>query len=337
MQSKRRITLDDVAREAGVSYQTVSRVINNHPSVAQQTRNRVEAVIASLGYQPMRAAQNLAGKHSKTLGIVSFGFEYYGPSQMVSNIEHAARAEGYDVLIHTRQNSTQANVSEEVDYFERWQVDGVLNIAPMPETSYDDMSDRYHVPVVQIDIELGDNSPSVVIDQQYGTEMVAEHLIKLGHCRICEISGPQNWFGAAARHRGWLNVLERHNLEPGLSVEGNWTAQSGYLAAQELLRQDASFTAVVSGNDQMALGAMCAFREVNLRVPEDVSIVGFDDIPEAAYFHPPLTTVRQDFAQLGELGIQYLIELIRDPDTPVKQHVIQPQMIQRLSTAPPPG
>jgi DNA-binding LacI/PurR family transcriptional regulator len=179
------------------------------------------------------------------------------------------------------------------------------------------------------------NVPSVMFDQRFGSHLATEHLIKLGHRRMSEISGPLNWFDAMARHQQWESSLRDARLTPSNSVEGDWTAIGGYNALHRLLEAGSDFTALVVGNDQMALGAMRALREHNLHVPGDVSVVGFDDIPEAAYFEPPLTTVRQDFSQLGEIGVRYLISRIRQPDEPPKQHIIFPQLIVRDSTTPP--
>jgi DNA-binding LacI/PurR family transcriptional regulator len=156
-------------------------------------------------------------------------------------------------------------------------------------------------------------------------------LIDLGHRNICEISGPLNWFGAAARHQGWRETMLAHGLEATGSIQGDWSAASGYEATLRLLG-DRPFTALVAGNDQMALGAIRALRSQDIQVPENVSVTGFDDTPDCAYYTPPLTTVRQEFDQLGQFGVAYLIERIDYPDTAIEQRVIQTTLIQRFST-----
>jgi LacI family transcriptional regulator len=191
-----------------------------------------------------------------------------------------------------------------------------------------------NIPFVQIDTELGAKVPSVVIDQRFGSRLVTQYLIDLGHRALCEISGPLNWYGAQARHESWIKTLHQAGLAPGPSVEGDWTAAGGFRAANSLLDQGASFTGLVVANDQMALGAIRALRGRGLRVPEDVSVVGFDDIPEAAYFEPPLTTVCQNFAALGEQSVEYLVALIDNPHTPVHQRVLHPQLVERQSACP---
>jgi DNA-binding LacI/PurR family transcriptional regulator len=156
-----------------------------------------------------------------------------------------------------------------------------------------------NIPFVQIDTRPQTGIASVAIDQAFGSKLATEHLIKLGHHQIAEISGPLNWHDAMQRHQSWLDTMQSYQLSVEMSVEGNWTAQSGYEAVHELVKTKAKFTGLVVANDQMALGAIAALKELGLNVPQDVSIVGFDDVPEAAYFSPALTTIRQDFSALG--------------------------------------
>jgi len=336
MSTFRRNTLRDVAERAGVSYQTVSRVINNHRYVAEETRARVMEAIKTLGYKPNRVAQSLAGGRSHTLAVITFGMDYYGPAQMVINIEHATRAAGYDLIFANVSEPRSENIRAAMERLGRWQVDGMILITPVPGINYDDIAGLHpDTPIVLMDAPLGSATPSVVVDQGYGSRLATQHLIDLGHQSLCEISGPLNWFGAVARHVSWLKTLQETGLKPGKSIEGDWTALGGYHAARRLLEGGARFTGLVVGNDQMALGAIRALWESGLRIPEDVSVVGFDDIPEAACFTPPLTTVRQDFDLLGKHGIDYLVQRIEQPGTPAEQRVIYPELIRRASTAPP--
>ena len=190
------------------------------------------------------------------------------------------------------------------------------------------------VPLLQIDIEPGANVPSVIIDQQRGSYLITNHVIALGHTAICEIRGPMNWHGGIARQRGFQQAMDEHGLQSLASSEGSWTAESGYHAAHQLLQQT-EFTAIVAANDQMAFGAISCLFQYGLRVPDDVSVVGFDDLPEAQYFLPPLTTIRQDFSTLGRQGLEHLIEMIEQPDSRTGQHVIEPILIVRDSARPP--
>ncbi len=329
----KRVTLDDVALLSGVSSQTVSRVVNNHPHVSEDTRRRVLSAIQQLNYRPNRAARNLVTRRSCMLGIVTYGLAHFGPAQMMANVEQTARARGYGVSFATITQMTGSEINEALGSLGDRAVDGLVLITPILGVSYPDLIRLCDgVPFVQIDTELSAQVPSVVIDQHYGSQIATQHLIKLGHRAICEISGPLNWFGARARHESWLATVRAAGLQPGGSVAGDWTARSGWEAVSRLLDMGEQFTGLVVGNDQMALGAMRALRERGKRVPEDVSIVGFDDIPEAAYFEPPLTTVRQNFAALGEQSVEYLVTMIENPDTPLHQRVLYPQLVERQST-----
>lgn len=329
----KRVTLQDVARAAGVSSQTVSRVVNNHRYVSEETRRRVEQAIRKLNYRPNYAARSLATRRSSTLGILSIDINFYGPAQMVTHIEATAKKRGYNVNLTMVSEMSTGEIYDAIESLGNRSVDGLLFIMPVLGVGHADLQEICcDVPFVQIDIELGAHVPSVVIDQRYGSQLVTQHLIDRGHRAISEISGPLNWYGAQARHESWYETLRRAGLEPGPSVQGNWTAQGGYEAAHKLLDTGTPFSALVVGNDQMALGAMRALRERGRRIPDDVSVVGFDDVPEACYFEPPLTTVRQNFAALGEQSVEYLVALIDNPNTPLHQRVLYPQLIERQST-----
>lgn len=333
----RRATLRDVAERSGVSYQTVSRVINNHPYVSPDKRARVLQVIEELGYTPNRAAQSLAGHKTQIIGVVSTGLNHYGPAQMVIHIERAAKTAGYDTIFTNMSDSTPESFIAAIDHVRRWHPDGLLIITPTASLTHEDvLRITAGLPIVQIDPQYGAATPSIVIDQRRGSQLAVGHLIELGHRRFCEIRGPQTWHDGIARHKSYLDTLHAAGLEAGAGEEGDWTSESGYQAAQRLLTRDRNFTALIVANDQMALGAIAALREHGRRVPEDVSVVGFDDIPEAAYFSPPLTTVRQDFALFGQLGVDYLMERITHPQAAPRQHVVQSTLVIRKSSAPPP-
>lgn len=331
---KPRPTMLDVADLSGVSYQTVSRVINNHPYVSDDTRKRVQDAIDTLGYRPSKAAIKLRAKSSRTIAIILYGSWFYGPVQIALNVEMAAKTSGFDVIL-SNVTETEKQVVEALQNVKDWAVDGIVLIIPaqgLPQSEIQAICGD--IPVVQIDSRPAENLASVRLDDVAGTQQIVEHLISLGHTRFCEISGPANWYSARVRHQTCVRVFQSYGIEPPVHIEGNWTTPGGYQATRRLLEQGHTFTAVIAANDSMALGALYALHQFGHSVPEDVSVVGFDDIPEAAYFIPPLTTMRSNYIQLGALGFEYLIQLMDSPDAPAVQKLIAPKLIVRDSTRP---
>jgi LacI family transcriptional regulator len=333
-QKKPRPTLQDVADLSGVSYQTVSRVINNHPYVSDETRKTVQDAIDTLGYRPSKAAIRLRSKTSKTIAIILYGSWFHGPVQTALNVEMAAKTSGFEVII-TNVTETEKQVTEALHMVKDWGVEGIIMIVPaqgLPQSEIQAISGG--VPVVYIDAYRSSDTASVNLDEADGTRQIIEHLISLGHRHFCEISGPLNWFSAQVRHQACLQTFQSHGLDAPVHIEGNWTTPGGYQAARRLLEQGHHFTALIAANDNMAMGALYALHQHGLTVPGDVAVVGFDDIPEAAYFIPPLSTVRHNYIQLGTDGFDYLLQLMDDPDTPILQKTIAPKLILRESTQP---
>ena len=329
-------TLTDVARRAGVSYQTVSRVINQHPNVASGTRARVQHAIEQLDYQPNRAARNLATRRSNTIGIISFGAKYYGPTQMVVNIEAALKGRGYGLTLTTVENTGAQEMRRAIVELTSQNLDGIVMITPTADLDLEAVVRLCTgTPFVMMDLNPSEHVHSVAIEQGHGATMATKHLLEQGHTRVCHISGPLQWHDARLRRDAWLATLLGAGLDPGPSLDSDWTAAGGYAAARELLGTRAHFSALFVANDQMALGAIRALRDAGRRVPEDVSVVGFDDVPEAAYYDPPLTTVRQDFEALSQQSVDYLTALIKAPDTPAHQRVLYPRFVVRSSTTTP--
>jgi DNA-binding LacI/PurR family transcriptional regulator len=288
--------------------------------------------IEDLGFRPNRAAQSLVTRRSRILQVVTFGTTYYGPSQMVAHVEHEAKALDYNLIFSSIAELTVSELRKAIDN-PIGTLEGIIMIAPIWGANYEELCLLFRgTPCVWIGVEQGVHIPSVVIDQAHGSRLATQHLIELGHRQFAQISGPLNWVDALERARGWHETLQSAGIEPGVSIEGDWTAAGGYLAVQRLLESNAPFTALVVGNDQMALGAIHALDEHGLRVPEDISVVGFDDVPEAAHFKAPLTTVRQDFSAMGKQGVDYLVSLINKPDTPPHQRVLLPHLVVRSST-----
>jgi DNA-binding LacI/PurR family transcriptional regulator len=323
--------LEDVARAAGVSHQTVSRVVNGSPQVAPETRERVLAAIRKLGYRRNLAARALATQRSGVIGVVAAGMGYFGPSSTINGIELAARAEGYSLLLASLPEVTPESTREAIDHLVGRSVEALALIAP-DDTGLDlGVGSTLPIPVVVLDAAPGRASLSVGVDHVAGARLATQHLIDLGHRRIAHISGPRDWYQAEARARSWRATLEAAGLEPPPPLQGDWSAASGY-AHGRVLARDPRLTGVFVANDQMAIGAMRAFAEAGRIVPDDVSIVGFDDIPESGFLTPPLTTIHQNFVALGRGAVELLVAAIegRGSDGSV---VVPPKLVVRASTA----
>lgn len=332
----RRKTMHDVAKLSGVSYQTVSRVINNHPYVADDTRQRVLEAIEQLGYRPNRAAQSLAGRRTRALGMTVFGIDYYGPAQMMINIEAAAREAGYDLIFANVPKTTTDELSEAINHLLHWELDGFLFLTPLVGIDYAELQDMTGgKPMVLIGAPAPRGISSVSVDQQHGGKLAAYHLLELGHQRIAEIRGPWDWIDAKERHNSFSDVLALADHPLVASELGDWTPQSGYDATMRLLDSGLDVTALAVGNDQMAVGVLRALAERGVRVPDEMSVIGFDDIPEARFFSPPLTTIRQEFDIIGKMAIAYLMDNLLMAESTVQQMSLAPRLVVRQSTAAP--
>lgn len=336
----KRATLNDVARLAGVSYQTVSRVVNRHPSVAPATRSKVLSAIKQLDYRPNQAAKMLATGRSHILQLLTFDLSYNDP---LPPMVHWAKRMGYTMAVSEYDYlGPKSELRETLETLSARMVDGIILFTPYPIPGFDEIKLFCQgTPIVIVATMLGAQVPSVVFDQARGIELALQHLLALGHRQIAEISGPladpdgdhpKEHYHARIRHQVLQARLKTEGLTPGPSVSGDFTILSGYEAVHKLIDSNEPFTALMVGNDRMALGAMRGLHERGLRIPKDVSIVGFDDMLEAAYFDPPLTTVRQDIHSLARESIEYLTSLIAIPSNTVHQRVLYPELIVRKST-----
>lgn len=324
----------DVAKLAGVSYQTVSRVLNDSPNIRPSTKDRVLQVINELGYQPNQAARALVTNRSRTIGILSSETAHYGPATSVHAIEVAARQSGYRVMI-TNTTSDYESIRNALDFLRQQAVEAIVIIAPQVRV-FDAIDDiGMTIPFVTLDSTQRDRNHSMSVDQFAGGRLATRHLINLGHTEIEHLAGPRDWIEADARMQGFLHEINDADLTTRPPILGDWTAAFGHHAGRELLRHP-DFTAVFCANDQMALGLIHALHDEGVRVPQDVSVVGFDDIPESAHFWPPLTTVRQDFAEIGRRSLEIILDEIRGIRG-VGRDQIAPELVLRGSTAPPPA
>jgi len=306
-------------------------VLNDSPSIRPQTRQRVRDAIDELGYRPNQAARALVTSRSRTIGVLSAQTVHYGPATSIHAIELAAREAGYRLSITNISSNDLASIKSALDYLMSQSVEALIVIAPQVRVFEALTELQVSVPYVTLEATGLGTSHSLWVDQVRGARLATRHLIDLGHTEIMHISGPQDWIEAEARMQGFLRELTDADLRTRAPILGDWTASFGYYAGLELLRYR-DFSAVFVGNDQMALGLMHACRELGLDVPGDISIVGFDDVPEAAHFAPPLTTVRQDFPEIGRRAIALLLAELRG-DTDLSHEPVQPELIVRESTA----
>ena len=335
--SRDRVNIRRVAREAGVSPQTVSRVLNNRPDVAAETRQRVQQVIAQLSYRPSAIARSLSSRRTHTLGLITADFSDYFFTQVIAGSEAEARKHGYRFML----GSTERNPHDEPEYIRlltEHYVDGILFARPSTEPDNHYLVDllRDGVPVVTTAYHLPGEPLTVIdVDNVDGGHQASTCLLEHGHRHIALITGPTSWKSVKDRSYGYTLALEAAgiSIDPDLAVEGDWSFESGYRAAQELLIRGRPFSAIFAHNDQMAIGALRALREADRRVPEDVSIVGYDDIPAAEYCTPPLTTIRQPMREVGALATRLLIQAIEDSGGPHGEVLLKPELIQRGSSA----
>jgi DNA-binding LacI/PurR family transcriptional regulator len=321
----------DVAQIAGVSHQTVSRVLNDHPAVRPETRERVLAAITTLGYRRNSAARALVTKRSETIGVISFDTTLFGPASTLYGIEQAAHLAGYYVSVASNKTISRATVLDGLQRLAAQSVEGFIVIAPQREAFAAVAELPRDVPVVVVEGRTASWAPVVSVDQIQGGRIATEHLLAQGAKTVWHISGPPDWLEAEGREVGWRAVLTEAGIEPPRVLRGDWTAGSGYRAGQQLARQT-GVDAVFVGNDQMALGMLRAFHEGGVRVPDDVLVVGFDDVPEAAFFTPPLTTVRQDFIAVGRICIELLLRRINGDTSADVRSIVEPELIVRQSS-----
>ncbi|MEV0589531.1 LacI family DNA-binding transcriptional regulator [Nonomuraea sp. NPDC050310] len=325
--------MSDVARLAGVSHQTVSRVLNEHPNVRADTRARVLDAIDQLGYRRNLVARALVTSRSRTLGVVSFDTTLYGPASTMYGIEQAARAAGYFVSIVSLRSIDAEGVREAIGYLTEQGVDGVVVVAPQRSAARALESLPPGMPAVAVEGTHRANVSVVCIDQIEGARLATKHLLDLGHETVWHVSGPSDWLEAEGRLDGWRSALEEAGRPVPEPLTGDWSPKAGYEAGRRLAAMP-GVTAVFAANDQMALGVLRALAEAGVRVPEQISVVGFDDIPEAAYLSPPLTTVRQDFDAVGRHCIEVLLRQIDaiGPGT-YERLVVRPDFVVRASSA----
>lgn len=339
-----RPTLKDVASLAGVSIKTASRVVNGQGEVSDATRKRVQAAIEKLGYRPNILARSLVHGETKTLAAVVWGIDYYGPSRTIIGIEKKADEIGYSLFLELLSQPDESNFGHILDELVARQVDGIVWAVPEVgenRARFKRSLLRQLPPIVFLSMKPKPGLAVVAVDNRAGAFQAVQHLIEHGRRKIGLISGPLAWWEARERYAGWKDALTQYGLPltPSLVVEGDrsWSAESGERGIRTLLAQEPDVDAVFVGNDQMALGAIFVAHQMGCRIPEDLAIVGFDNIPESAFFTPSLTTVHQDLSEVGYIAIEVLhkiIEVKRRKECNPKDLMsfIKPQLVIRASS-----
>jgi DNA-binding LacI/PurR family transcriptional regulator len=326
----------DVAKLAGVSHQTVSRVINDSDHVRPETRGRVRQAMRLLAYRPNALARALVTGRTRTLGVVSFDTTLYGPASTLFGIEQAAHDADYGVSVVSVRVTNRRSVLSAIDRLRSQAVDGILVIAPQSGAVHTVLETPADIPVVSVEAGPPDGVPVVEVDQFTGAQLATRHLLELGHRTVSHIAGPADFVEAQERIAGWRATLEEAGAPVPAVLVGDWFARSGYELGRRLML-DPEVTAVFAANDPMALGLLRILHETGRRVPDEFSVVGFDDVPEAPYYTPPLTTIRQDFMQVGRSSFALLLEEMERGSRSSEHIRIAPELIIRQSTAPPPS
>lgn len=338
-----RSTIKEVATVAGVSTQTVSRVLNERPDVSPETRKRVQNIINEMGYRPSALARSLIRQRTHSLGVVTAGLRYIGPSRTLSGIVAAAESAGYSLLLKELPRFDATHVEPIFQALLSQHVDGIIWAVPQIGKNHawvNTSSLDLDIPLVCLTMEPQENISVVSVDNYLGGRMAMDHLLEQGYKKIGHIAGPLDWWEARQRRAAWKDALTNAGLEPLESsyAEGNWSSASGSLAIEKLMEQYPDLDSIFVANDQMALGVIQYLCQKGLRIPADIAIVGFDNIDESAYFLPPLTTIQQDQYNIAKLAVEEIIQII-EADwqglAPVEHHAIMlpPVLVIRQSSS----
>lgn len=337
-----RPTIKEVASAAGVSPQTVSRVINERPDVSAQTRERVQEIIQQLGYQPSALARSLIRQRSYTLGVVTAGLKYIGPSRTLNGITRSAEAAGYSLLLKELPSFDAKDVAPIFQKLLARHVDGIIWAVPEVGENrgwVNQLSLDLEIPIVYLTMESKEKIHIVSINNYIGGRLAISHLIEQGYQHIGHVSGPLDWWEARERKAAWQDGLTEagRDIEETQWIEANWSSRSCARVIGELFDDYPEMDSIFVANDQMALSVMQFACQQGLRIPEDLAVVGFDNIPESAYFWPPLTTIQQDQNKVGKLAVEEITKIIEagwqgmEPVEP-KSIMLTPKIVVRRSS-----
>ena len=328
--STKKANIYDVADLAGVSHQTVSRVLNNHPSLKPETRAKVEQAIAKLEYRPNQAARQLVTSQSQLIGLLVSGTELFGPSGILKSIESEARTSGYSVITISVLARSRESWMGAIGQLRGLNIDGVITVA-MPREVIDEVKAALpDAELVVVATEPSKNFEVINIDDLNGGLLATNHLIDQGHTKILHISGPVNQYESQMRKLGYERAMKKAGLKTQV-LDGDWSISTGLELGEKIFSSKDLPTAIFCSNDHLSLGVIKAASHKGLRIPEDISLIGFDDIPEAQYLLPSLTTVKQDFIELGEIVIAKVLSNLKEKSKN-ETLFMQPKLIVRNST-----
>jgi len=343
MANQSRVTIKEIAKEAGVSPQTISRVLNNRPDVSPKTRKHIKEIIAKRNYHPSSIARGIGKGRSYILGVVSASLENYGPSNTLMGVVDRANQLGYTIILRVIDNPKDFDIDAQLRYLISQHVDGIIWALPDMGNIRDAILQKIPqltLPTVFVNMHAHPDLVVVDFNNQSGGQMATQHLIDQGYQNIGIITGPMDWMVSRHRYRGWKKALEIAGLAANNQqvIEGDWSCTSGEKGLQNLLTQFTNMDAVFACNDRMALGAMRTAGNLGIHIPNDLAVVGYDDIPEANFFTPSLTTIRQDNKEPAFLAVDMANKLIIEAEQDEKTikpdtHLFPPQLIIRESTA----
>ncbi|PMH25997.1 LacI family transcriptional regulator [Vibrio lentus] len=329
------ITFKDVAKLAGVSTQTVSRVTNGSQDVAESTRNKVNAAIKQLGYVPNKGAQMLSRAKSTSVGLVTLDMALHGAAMIANGVRMQAHDMNYGVAFSVVAEPNLANTREAIRELMAQQVDSIILNVPLKSTDAELLVEQYqHLNLIFIDVPSNSQVNYVCGDHAEGAKLAAQHLLESGRTDFLLITGPNESSASKIRHQSWLAALSDAESKVQYQYQGNWQAESGYLGVREAVAKQAVFDAVLVASDQMALGALRALQELQIPVPDKVAVVGFDGIEDSAFFNPPLTTIKQDFTTIGRQAVVLAEKLNANSQDALLQQHIETALLPRESSQP---
>jgi DNA-binding LacI/PurR family transcriptional regulator len=344
-----KVTIREVAKRAGVSIKTVSRVINQQGEIRAETRAHVQAVIDELGYRPNILARSLVSQRSHMLGVVAWGIDHFAPSRIVVGIEQRSSELGYSLFLHLVPHPSDAGAERILNTLADHRVEGIIWAIPEVDENHawiQHLSLANLPPIVFLSAGSRFGFHSIAVDNRRGGELAAQHLIDQGCQKVGLISGPPGWWETNERRAGWEDALKRAGLETAvrLVAQSDWSVEGGDLAMQRLLEQSPDIDAVFASSDDIALGAISAVQRSGRQIPKDLALVGFDNIPQSGYFNPPLTTIDQPLSRTGRTAVDLLLECIEinrteredksSPDSTRALH-LEPRLVVRASSGMP--